>query len=222
VRRPKRGRGFTLAEILVAIVILAIVMTIVYRVFSASYSALRQVSPEKDPFHTARVILDRMADEIQSAYYKPDLQYTGFVGENDEKEEAPWDAVTFSAMANFYWIERVEGIRQSDFLKISYHLVENEDEPEERRLIRRQDPAFGPFEEEFEMVGSPERGVHQLTDRVWGIDVRYFDGSDWVEEWNAGERERLPQAVQIKLILRADRGVRLPFYAVIPIEAVSF
>ncbi|MFQ5907031.1 MAG: type II secretion system protein GspJ, partial [bacterium] len=188
-------------------------------VFSSSYSALRQVNPERDLFHTARVILDRMADEIQSAYYRSDLAYTGFVGENDEKDEAPWDSLTFSAMANFYWIERVKGIKESDFLKISYYLVENGEEGEERRLVRRQDPAFDRFEEDPEKIPSGDRGVHRLTDDVWGIDLRYFDGSEWLEDWNSGDRERLPRAVEIKLILRTVGGERLPFYAVIPIGA---
>lgn len=212
--RSEAKEGFTLIEMLVAMVILAIVLTIAYSVFSSSYSALRRVSPERDPFQTARLILDRMTDEIQSAYYKPGLAHTGFVGKSDEKEDAPWDSLTFSAMANFYWIKKVEGIKESDFLKISYSLVDDE---EETRLVRAQNPAFGPFEEDPEKLGSPDRGVHQLSDDVWGMDFRYFDGKEWVEDWNSAEKEKLPQAVEVKLILKTDEGKRLPFYAVIPV-----
>jgi type II secretion system protein J len=214
-RRSCRGaEGFTLLEVLVATVILAIVLTIAYSVFSSTYSALHQLDPDKDHFHVARVILDRMADEIQSAYYRPGLQYTGFVGINDEKEDAPWDSLTFSSMANFYWIRRVEGIAESDFLKISYTLVEDETE---NRLIRRQNPSLGPFEDDFEEDGSSGRGVHQLADGVWGIDFRYFTGTEWVEEWNSAESEGLPRAVEVQLILETAEGERVPFYAVIPI-----
>lgn len=208
-----------MVEILVAMVVLAIVLTIAYRVFSGSYSALQQVNPHKDLHYTARTVLDRMADEIHSAYYGPGLSYAGFIGENDEKEDAPWDSLTFSAMANFYWIEQTEGIKESDFLKISYYLVEDEEETDKRRLIRRQDPGFGPFEENPEELDTGLRGVQRLTDNVWGMDARYFDGAEWVEEWNSEDRERLPRAVEIKLILQTSTGKRLPFYAVIPIEA---
>ncbi|NIQ38326.1 MAG: prepilin-type N-terminal cleavage/methylation domain-containing protein [Proteobacteria bacterium] len=216
-RRPNQRAGFTLVEIVVATVILAVVLTIAYRVFSVSYAGLRQIAPERDLFHTARVILDRMADEIQSAYYRPGLAYTGFVGENDEKDDAPWDTLTFSTMANFYWIKSTEGIRQSDFLKISYSLVEEEEEEKERRLIRRQDPAFGPFEEYSEGIDSEDRGFNRLTDDVWGIDFRYFTGEEWVEDWNSGEQEKLPRAVEIELILETVGGKLIPFYAVVPI-----
>ena len=199
-------------------VILATVLTIVYRAFSSSYSALQQVNPDRDPYHTARVILDRMTDEIQSAYFRPGLSYTGFVGLNDNKEDAPWDSLTFSAMANFYWIRGVEGIHESDFLKISYFLREDE---EERRLMRAQDPAFGTFEGDPERFSSSERGIHELTDAVWGIDFRYFDGEDWTEEWNAGERQKLPRSVEVKLILDRGDGKHIPFYGVIPVMLSS-
>ena len=212
--KPHRRKGFTLVEMLVAIVILAVVLTIAYSVFSSSYSALHRVNPDRDPFQTARLILDRMTEEIQSAYHRPGLGYTGFVGKSDEKDEAPWDSLTFSTMANFYWIKKVEGINESDFLRISYTLVEDE---EERRLMRAQDPAFGPFEDDWETLSSTERGVHQLADGVWGIDLRYFDGEDWVEDWNSADQEKLPRAVEVKLILETAAGKRLPFYTVIPV-----
>ena len=216
-RRCKQRLGFTLLEVLVSMVILAIVLTIAYRVFTSSYSALDQINPERDLFHTARVILDRMTDEIQSAYYRPDLEYTGFVGESDEREDAPRDSLAFSAMANFYWIKRVEGIKESDFLKISYTTVESEEDETETVLMRRQDPSLGSFEDDFEQIEFSERGVHQLADSVWGLDLMYFDGVEWVDEWNADEREGLPRAVEVKLILKTVKGDRVPFYAVIPV-----
>ncbi len=200
-------------------VILAIILTTAYRVFSSSYSALHHLSPERDLFHTARVVLDRMADEIQSAYYRPDLEYTGFVGESRENGDAPRDSLTFSAMANFYWIKRIEGIKESDFLKISYTLAEDEEDETETHLIRRQDPAPGPFEDDPEEIGSNDRGVHQLADGVWGIDFTYFDGTEWLEDWNSKEQDGLPRAVEVKLILMTAEGTRVPFYAVIPIGA---
>jgi len=211
-------RGFTLLEMLIAMTILAIVLTIAYRVFSSSYAALHRVDPDRDPFQTARVILDRMAEEIQSAYYRPGLSYTGFLGENDTKDEAPWDSLTFSSLANFYWIKSVEGINESDFLKIAYVLVEDQ---EERLLMRAQDPSFSTFEESAEDLGTADRGVHQLADHVWGVDFRYLDGEEWLEEWNAQDRQRLPDAVEVKLILETAEGKRLSFYTVIPVGVSS-
>jgi general secretion pathway protein J len=212
--RCDKRRGFTLVEMLIAMMVLATVLTIAYRVFSSSYRALHQVDPDRDPFQTARIILDRMAEEIQSAYYRPGLSYTGFLGKDDVNDEAPSDSLTFSCMANFYWIKGIEGINESDFLKISYTLV---DDQEERILMRAQDPSFRPFEENTEDLDTSKRGVHQLTDQVWGIDIHYFDGEEWIEEWNAEEKEGLPQAVEVKLILRTAEEKRLSFSAVIPV-----
>jgi general secretion pathway protein J len=211
-------RGFTLLEVLIAMTILAIVLVIAYRVFSSSYAALHRVDPQRDPFQTARVILDRMAEELQSAYYRPGLSYTGFLGEDDIQGDAPGDSLIFSSLANFYWIKSVEGINESDFLKIAYLLVEDQ---EEQILIRAQDPSFSPFEESAEDLGTSDRGVHQLTDEVWGVDFRYLDGEEWLEEWNAEDRQKIPDAVEVTLILETEEGTRLPFYAVIPVGVSS-
>ena len=216
-RNDTRG-GFTLVEMLIAMMVLATVLTIAYRVFSSSYRALHRVDPDRDPFQTARIVLDRMAEEIQSAYYRPGLAHTGFVGKDELNDEAPSDSLTFSCMANFYWIKSIEGIHESDFLKISYALVDDE---EERILMRAQDPSFRPFEENTKDLDTSKRGVHQLTDQVWGMDMRYFDGEEWTEEWNAEEKEGLPKAVEVKLILRTAEEKRLFFSAVIPVESSS-
>ncbi|MBW2057673.1 MAG: prepilin-type N-terminal cleavage/methylation domain-containing protein [Deltaproteobacteria bacterium] len=214
----KGEEGFTLVEMVVAMVILAVLLVTAYGVFSSSYSALHRVNPARDIYHTARVVLDRMTEEIQSAYYGTGLGYTGLVGKDYEEDGAPMDSLTFSTMANFDWIKGVEGVRESDFLKISYRLVKGEEE-EGKVLIRRQDPAFGPLEDDPEEFGSGARGTFHLADGVWGMDLRYFDGKDWVEEWNSTEEERLPRAVEIRLILETDDGTPHPFYAIVPIEA---
>jgi len=214
VTRCDKRRGFTLVEMLIAMMVLATVLTIAYRVFSSSYRALHQVDPDRDPFQTARIVLDRMTEEIQSAYYRPGLSHTGFLGKDGLNDEAPSDSLTFSCMANFYWIKTIEGINESDFLTISYTLVDDE---EERMLMRAQDPNFRPFGEDTENPDTEKRGVHQLTDRIWGIDIHYFDGEEWIEEWNTEEKEGLPQAVEVKLILKTAEEKRLSFSAVIPV-----
>lgn len=216
--RRDRISAFTLIEMLVATVVLAIALTIAYGVFSSSLSALRQVDPETDVYHTARLILDRMTEEIQSAYYRADLAYTGFVGEDKEVEDQPSDSLTFTAMANYFWISKTEDIKESDFLKISYSLVQEEDET---RLVRRQAFEFGSFEEGLDGNSSQGHRVNRLTERVRGLDLKYYDGDEWLEEWHTSEEERLPRAVEIILVLESPQGTRLPFHAVVPISSQS-
>ena len=38
-----------------------------------------------------------------------------------------------------------------------------------------------------------------LVDYVAGLNIRYFDGDDWVDAWDMEEEEGLPSAVELTL-----------------------
>jgi hypothetical protein len=52
-----------------------------------------------------------------------------------------------------------------------------------------------------------------------GLNFRYFDGNEWVDNWDTSERMKLPQAIEVTLILEGPQHENSPFYSVIPIEA---
>jgi prepilin-type N-terminal cleavage/methylation domain-containing protein len=48
--------------------------------------------------------------------------------------------------------------------------------------------------------------VKLLAPEVTGLQFRYFDGADWLDTWDSGLSQRLPQAVEILLEVRRTGG----------------
>src|SRR5210317_866695 len=71
-RGPHCERGFTLIEVLVAISILAILLSSVYGIFSSVSLARERLDADSAEYHRARVLFDRLGRELRGAYFQED------------------------------------------------------------------------------------------------------------------------------------------------------
>ena len=69
------------------------------------------------------------------------------------------------------------------------------------------------FLPEFELDGED---AHSWSMPVGSFDLAYFDGEEWVDEWDSGELGRLPWCVRIRINyartedeIAADRDARM-------------
>src|SRR5660397_53375 len=74
------ARGFTLVEVLVAISILAILMTSVYGIFSSVSLTRERLDADSAEYHRARVLFDRMGRELRGAYFRASDNNLVFAG----------------------------------------------------------------------------------------------------------------------------------------------
>ena len=68
MERRREASGFTLVEILVALSILSIVMTILYGAFSTSSVTVRRVDERADELSSLAGALDTLSQEVRGAY----------------------------------------------------------------------------------------------------------------------------------------------------------
>jgi len=90
-------RGFTLIEVLVVLVIAAIVMSVLISVMGSSFEILRAGENKAKLNANARLLIDYLANDIQSASYIPlasDRDLNGYPDEADPnngyREDAVW------------------------------------------------------------------------------------------------------------------------------------
>jgi len=62
-----KKKGFTLIEVLIAVLILGIVLTTVYASYSGTFRIIRETSRDAEAYSMARGALDRMSRDLQSA-----------------------------------------------------------------------------------------------------------------------------------------------------------
>ncbi len=218
--------GFTLLEVLVSLVISAIVLAGVYASFSAVMDTRRRVETGAKIDMTARLVLTRLAREIESAFLvkraedaPPESRYTVFSGSQSEMAGQPGDRLSFSTFAH---AKRGVDANESDQSVIEYTTEENE--PGTMIAGRagtdpgREDggPTVALLRREWRRIPSPREAQRTepraiaLADDIRGFRVRFRDAAgEWTDRWDSTEvrtLDVLPTAVEITLTLRDGSG----------------
>jgi general secretion pathway protein J len=216
-----RQDGFTLIEIMIALVITSLVLTMVYSSFSAVMDTRERVMKASDLDTTARLVLTRLTRELESAFLvkrpeelPPESRYTIFEGSQENVDQRPADRISFTTFAH---VKRGVDADESDQALISYEVEALPAEPgyaEPLALIRREWRRIAPPGETqfYEPRPIP------LAEDIQGFRVRFLDEEgEWVEDWNSTDirmLDLLPVAVEITLTLRDERGFERDYVTV--------
>ncbi len=233
LHRGARARGFTLLEIMVALTILATIMTIIYGSFNQSFRVREHTAKVYDRYRDVRQAMFRMAREISSAYIsthhnrQDPTTATCFEGESDE--------LTFSSMAH---LRLVRDADESDQMQVGYFLKSGEASDGRRvtNLMRRMDPTPDTRVDRGGRVQILAEDVAELKFEYWEPSKEIGDEA-WVDEWAVGackageepsadDKTELPERVRITLVVNGVDGKgKLKFVIQTPImmrEALDF
>jgi len=208
-------RGFTLVELMVSAVILALVTAGVATVMSTCLSAWRAGQARSDLAQEADAIVDTLARDLRGSF----LGSRGFfVSDYGTDQGRALDFTTLSrrTLRLLYLIEddAAPAENLSDLAQVVY-FTQAADQEDAFALYRWEicPPWSEPLLEEER---DPEQ-AQLLSDRVASLDFRFHDAEDPtepVDDWEAlassdgGGQAALPVAVEISLAL-SDNGRRL-------------
>lgn len=198
-----KRNGFTLVELLIAIAILSIIMSVVYKSFYASTEGIKRAEVVDDINSTARVIFLKLMDDINSAYLD-NSNKTIFVGDSKRDKDLPQDSLSLTSLSN---LRMVRDAKETDLYETGYYLKEDYD-------YQRQEKKTSLFRREKKTIGIEpvlEGGeVYELTDEIAGIRFSYFDGASWNDKWDSRITKALPKGVDVEIILfDADKRKRI-------------
>jgi general secretion pathway protein J len=179
------ARGFTLIEVLLAVAILAVILTMVYASFDQTSRLNADVSQVSDQYRMARLALVKISDELMSAYAFDDdatTHFTGTDGVTPDGRDA--DTLSFTSLARAI----PEGLPASDQDQVDYRL-------EGGKLIH---------DETLNPLGTGGANVEDfpLAEGLAGFKLRYRNPSDgtWRDGWDPAEGVKgLPSAVEVTL-----------------------
>jgi general secretion pathway protein J len=197
--RKSQG-GFTLAEVLIAIAILAIISTLVWGSFARVFESQEVVTRIQERYHGVRLALSRMAREISMAFIYECRELNTSTGERRYQTifkvdpASQVDRITFSSFSH---LRMTRDVNESDQNVLSYFAREDPDDADVTNLVRS---------EKVRIDGDPEEegNVMILCHDIESLHFKMWDRKkkDWVEEWDCSQVEhlnQLPHLVRISL-----------------------
>ncbi len=196
------SRGFTLVEILIAVFILAIVVSLVMGSFSGIYEGAERINLGSDLHELGNTCLNRMTKDLQSIhvaayprYKRPDIdddpEIYHIKGERRTSGGTSFGWVRFTSMAHLPFNQQVsEGIAE-----IVYYVQQT---PENDFILRRADKLY-PYPEDFEESDTDPI----MCEKLRRFDLIYYDANGrGYDEWDSESDDMAhgtPRAVEIRL-----------------------
>ncbi len=210
--------GFTLIEVLVAVAITVIVLTMLYSSFSQLITAKRRVETENELIQEANTILLKMRHDLVNAFPRGNINsksaspstYSYFTG----RLEGDNSKIVFTSFAK----DPTHYSTRSGQSEISYYLVPLRDAREDMFALMRKDNYW---------IGNDEAGAaYPLSERVLGFRVNFLSerspastNEQEVWEWNSSVMRGFPKAVkvQINFLGYGDREETYSMIVAIPV-----
>lgn len=194
-------KGFTLLEVLVSMAILVIIMAALYSAYTTNVEAIQIARQNGEVHQTARIVLDRMTKDLQSALIEvsvpSDKIKLGLVGEDREIDGRRADRMDFTTVTHLPLTEKGPA---SDLCEIGY-LIEENSEDKVLALLRRDDPSV---DEDFTKGGS----LQEMARNVLEFNLTYQDsGGEESDKWNTLEgmpASGLPLLIKVRLVLKDE------------------
>lgn len=210
-----QATGFTLLEALIAMAILAVIMTFVYLSFFTAFRAKSYVERRNEVYQVGNQIMFHLKRELSSAFLDVTPAgmiepYTYFVGVKDKWNDEPMDKLFFTTLSHVD-IPLGSGIAGSDYGAIGYDSQINEDK-NVVYLVHRETPFF---------ISEPlvQGPGFVLTKSIVSFELYYFDANSkqWLDAWDTRVQgtNYLPYAVLIQMVLKDKNGVPVTFRQIV-------
>ena len=203
--RTPHSKGFTLLEVLLAMAILSVIMTVIYASFSTAGKNVEQAEMIRDETDIARTLIVRLSVDIANAYlisnviapsvptrfYGKKEEMEGVIGTGDRKIRH--DSINLTTLTNW----RKRDSPEMELWEVGYFFREKPDGTG-YALFRREKRELS------KVVPVLEGGVeYEITDRVESLQLTYSDhGSTWTDNgWDSQAMGKLPKMVEIVLAL---------------------
>ncbi len=200
---PKQG-GFTLLEILIAIVILTTVLTTVYAAYTGTLRIVKDSEYRGDVYGMARTAMKRMSEDLASAY-----RYNGnFIFFSEPSEDTAEEFTDLTVLSSSH-LSFEEG-SPSGIALISFYVREFDDG--NYGLFRKDELFRGDFEGEVEREGG-----YVVCDRLQSLEYTFYDDKgEELDEWDSRSdterlKDRAPVVVRIRLAFANPDNRENPF-----------
>ncbi len=216
-----RAPAFTLLEMLVALALVSVVTLSLYSSLRTGFNARDSARTTIEPLQAAAAAIALLRYDIESALPPTGLLAGEFVGENETGAGGlDSDILSFhtcSGVTDVLYPDEAESVIASlslfsadaqqsiggDVQFVEFVLEEDEEESDRFSLVRY-------VSKNLLAPSTPEPTAQVICRDVLAFNVRYLDGSEWVDSWDSTQQEdALPPAIEVTLKLRRPQPEEL-------------
>lgn len=221
--RPEHAaqRGMTMIEVLIALAVLAMIVTSVWSGFRGTIDGMKATETIQMRYSIVRGGLTRMQTELGMAYLSFNRplddarQYTLLDGIDNSNQ----DDLTFSAFAH---LRLRKDANESDQAVLQYFIEKDPQDAKRTHLFRRESRRLSGDKADQLDEYFP---AYVVIEDVEEFDVKYWDDRqrEWLDEWrttrNDMQPDRLPTRIKIRLVVRdGDDPVQFVAQAALPMQ----
>jgi general secretion pathway protein J len=181
-------RGFTLLEILIAVLLLGIITAVLYGSYFTVLRARERSSMAMEARRELGSTIDLLRREIASSIYIRGDKRLRFVVEDRDIFGKPASNLELTALAP----QSNQFRKESGIINIQYRPVEKE----KRLILTRR--------EQDSVIETAEIAAYPQMERISSFLVECYDGSKWVKSWNTDLNMALPTVIRVTVQIEED------------------
>lgn len=196
--RSRNQAGFTLLEVTVALVIFAVIISLIYPAYTRTYRNIDMAETHAEIYEMARTTMIRIIEDLESTYIPRESgtependDREVLVGEKDFLEDRRADTIRFFSKSH---IDISESPTEGGNAKIAYYPLLKEDES--ISLYRSDTPGNLEWPEENTEGWVICEGLYSVSFTYTDNDGDIYD--DW-DESNTDSPKALPSIINIRL-----------------------
>jgi len=182
------NRGFTLLEMLIALLLLGILSTALYGSYFTVLRARERTAEGMEARRELGGTLDLIRREFTAAVYNRDDKRLRLIVEDRDNFGKPASTLELTTLAP----PAGQGRKESGVIAVQYRMV---DKDQQRILTRREQDIF------FESADA--KGYPQM-ERISDFLVECYDGSKWVRSWDTALNNALPAMLRVTVHVVED------------------
>ncbi len=207
-------KGFTLVEILIALVLIATILSMVYGSYFATSKSARVCQARIMMCHQGRTTLDQMARQIRCAY-------AGIIKDADIDSGTHQKRIVREDGMNYFTGGRNASNGEILHFVTTNGFVGTQGKPVKGlfEMTYRFDKRLGTlFLSRRRFIGTikktPKREWMPIAKNIEYLDLEFFNGRQWLSRWDYEDKEKLPSAVRMEIGCRDEDNRRYDYRTV--------
>jgi len=199
----RRGplKGFTLIEILVAVTIIVTIVSMVYGSYFATAKSADACKARMTLSGRTRKVLDQMARQIRCSYIGKAIEDTDLA----EKDSGSISKIRKSPVVYFSYKPDAPGSGTLHLVTTNRLFCEEGHSNGLIDVAYKFDKNFGTlYLSQRKFTGTPENNIEDrnwrpLLTNIESVELGFFDGQQWLPQWDFEQKKKLPFAVKISI-----------------------